>query len=289
VAELKEIPVGAIYVVKNVRKSFDPEKLKELAESIKANGIIQPLLVREKAGRFELVAGERRYRASKLAKLSTVPCVVKKLTDEQALEAQLVENTHREDMNALDEAFGVKGLYDALRKRNFTQVEVAERLGRTDFYVSMMCSLTTLPPRALDMLRSGFFSKSVAYEITKVKDPHERSLVVAEMAPGEGIGDTRPPTIEQTKALIRRLTGDGTVAGAAKTRAPGEAGLQNYQRFWKYWLLEMSGAEFLQFKHICRGRYQDGVMSEAVELVMRQRPAPTQAGARVVKGNGARA
>jgi ParB/RepB/Spo0J family partition protein len=275
--ELRDIAVPEIFVVKNVRKSFDQEKLKELAESVKANGIIQPLLVRPKAGRFELVAGERRLRAARMAKLTHAPCVVREMSDELALEAQLVENTHREDMNPLDEAFGVKALSDALSRRGLTQIEVGARLGRTDFYVSMMCSLTTLPPRALDMLRSGFFSKSVAYEITKVKERDVRVLVTMALAPDEGENDARPVTVERAKQVIRQYTAaDGA---AARTRQPGEAGLNNYARFWKYWLLQMTPAEFVAFQKICKGRYQDGVMSEAVDVVMRQRPVAARPGA----------
>ncbi|HEX8097470.1 MAG TPA: ParB/RepB/Spo0J family partition protein, partial [Pyrinomonadaceae bacterium] len=108
------VHVNDIDVVKNVRTQMNATRLEELAASIKANGIVQPLVLRVIGGRYKLVAGERRWRAARMAGIEYVPCVVRDMGDALALEAQLVENTHREKMDAVDEAFGVRELHEKI-------------------------------------------------------------------------------------------------------------------------------------------------------------------------------
>ena len=110
------------------RKTFDKEKLKELSESIKKHGIIQPLIVRKKGLNYELVAGERRLRAAKLAKLQTVPVLVREYDEKQMRELSLVENIQRHDLNPLEEA---KAIQELMKQCSYTQAQAAERLGRS--------------------------------------------------------------------------------------------------------------------------------------------------------------
>lgn len=125
------------------RKRFAEESLKELADSIREKGLLQPLLVRPQGDGYELVAGERRYRAALMAGLQEVPAVVKDLTDREALELALVENLQREDLSPVEEARG----YQALLEMGLTQEEVARRVGKARSTVANALRLLQLPPR----------------------------------------------------------------------------------------------------------------------------------------------
>ena len=124
------------------RKSFDKEKLKELSESIKKHGIIQPLIVRKKGLNYELVAGERRLRAAKLAKLQTVPVLVRDYDEKQMRELSLVENIQRHDLNPLEEA---KAIQELMKQCDYTQAQAAERLGRSRAAVANLLRMLNLP------------------------------------------------------------------------------------------------------------------------------------------------
>ena len=124
------------------RKKFDKEKLKELSESIKKHGIIQPLIVRKKDLNYELVAGERRLRAAKLAKLQTVPVFVRDYDEKQMRELSLVENIQRHDLNPLEEA---KAIQELMKQCDYTQVQAAERLGRSRAAVANLLRILNLP------------------------------------------------------------------------------------------------------------------------------------------------
>ncbi|MEE8637696.1 MAG: ParB/RepB/Spo0J family partition protein, partial [Candidatus Margulisiibacteriota bacterium] len=148
------------------RSTFTKEGLKELANSIKEQGIIEPILARMKNGKYEIVAGERRWRAAKMAGLSTVPAIVKDFTDEQSLELSLIENLQREDLNPMDEADG----YARLSKEfNLTQEQVAKKVGKDRSTVTNMLRLLTLPDKIKHSLRKE--------EITV---GHARALLSAE-------------------------------------------------------------------------------------------------------------
>ena len=124
------------------RKSFDKEKLKELSESIKKHGIIQPLIVRKKGLNYELVAGERRLRAARLAKLQTVPVLVREYDEKQMRELSLVENIQRHDLNPLEEA---KAIQELMKQCDYTQAQAAERLGRSRAAVANLLRILNLP------------------------------------------------------------------------------------------------------------------------------------------------
>ena len=124
------------------RKKFDKEKLKELSESIKKHGIIQPLIVRKKGTNYELVAGERRLRAARLAKLQTVPVLVRDYDEKQMRELSLVENIQRHDLNPLEEA---KAIQELMKQCDYTQALAAERLGRSRAAVANLLRMLNLP------------------------------------------------------------------------------------------------------------------------------------------------
>ncbi|MDR0899632.1 MAG: ParB/RepB/Spo0J family partition protein [Lactobacillaceae bacterium] len=124
------------------RKTFDQEALNELAESIKQDGIVQPIIVREHAGTYQIVSGERRYRASKIANLETVPAIVRNLSDNSMAEIAIIENLQREDLNAIEEAQGISSYMTQL---NLTQEMAAEKLGKSRSAIANLLRLLTLP------------------------------------------------------------------------------------------------------------------------------------------------
>ena len=131
------------------RKTFDKEKLKELSESIKKHGIIQPLIVRKKGLNYELIAGERRLRAAKLAKLQTVPVLVRDYDEKQMRELSLVENIQRHDLNPLEEA---KAIQELMKQCSYTQAQAAERLGRSRAAVANLLRMLNLPEELQAMI-----------------------------------------------------------------------------------------------------------------------------------------
>lgn len=124
------------------RKVFDPEKLKDLTESIKVHGVIQPLVVRKNGKKYEIVAGERRWRASKEAKLKTVPVIIREYSDATMMEIALVENIQRHDLNPVEEAEGIKRL---MTECDLTQEEAAKKVGRSRSAVTNILRLLNLP------------------------------------------------------------------------------------------------------------------------------------------------
>lgn len=138
------------------RKTFDEGALEELADSIRQHGVLQPLLVRPlPAGGYQLVAGERRWRASRMAQLKEVPVVIKELTDTQTMEIAIIENLQREDLNPIEEAEGLQALID---RCGFTQEEVATSVGKSRPAIANSLRLLKLPQEVRDMTRNGEIS-----------------------------------------------------------------------------------------------------------------------------------
>jgi ParB family chromosome partitioning protein len=133
------------------RKRFDPQTLKELADSIKEKGVIEPLIVRRDSGRYELVVGERRWRASKIAGLKEVPVIIVDATEEESLELAIVENIQREDLNAIEEAEA----YRTLLGFGLSQEEVARKVGKERATVSNYLRLLNLPPEVKEEIIKG--------------------------------------------------------------------------------------------------------------------------------------
>jgi ParB family chromosome partitioning protein len=143
------------------RKSFDPEKLEELSHSILEHGVIQPVVLRkpEKGKGYELVAGERRWRAARMAGLKTVPALVRELTEEQNMLLSIIENMQREDLNSMEEAEAVHQMMKTFR---FTQEEVSKSLGKSRPYIANLVRLLKLPEEIQQMLRENQLSQGHA-------------------------------------------------------------------------------------------------------------------------------
>ena len=179
------------------RKSFDRDALESLAVSITANGIIQPLVVREKNdGQFELIAGERRWRAAQIAKLDTVPVVVREASDAQVLEMALVENLQREDLNPIEEAMGFSLLIEAF---GITQEDAAQRIGISRAAVTNSLRLLKLPEEVQAHLRTEQLSAGHAKVILGLNDTAQQQLA-AERVLKESL------TVRETETLVDELT-----------------------------------------------------------------------------------
>lgn len=150
------------------RTEFDPEKLKELADSIAEHGILQPIIVRKSVKGYDIVAGERRFRASKLAEKETIPAIIKELTDRQMMEFAIIENLQRENLSPLEEAKSYRELMDGL---GITQNDVAERLGKSRPYIANMLRLLNLPPRVRQMINARELSGAHGRTLLSLKDP----------------------------------------------------------------------------------------------------------------------
>ena len=152
------------------RKTFNDEALKELAESIKNYGVFQPIIVKKSIKGYDLVAGERRVRASKMAGLETIPAIVKDFSDELMREIALLENLQRENLTAVELAWAYKGIIDSL---HITQDELAVRLGKSRSSVTNVLGLLRLPASVQDMVLNGKLSMGHARELSKLDDREE--------------------------------------------------------------------------------------------------------------------
>lgn len=152
------------------RKEFDPEKLTELAVSIKEHGIIQPIIVKKSVKGYEIIAGERRYRASKLAGLDKVPAIVRPFTDEQMAEISLLENIQRENLNPIEEALAYKQL---LEKSHMTHENLSTKVGKSRSYITNVIGLLRLPSEVQKLVSKGKISMGHARALSKLESDEE--------------------------------------------------------------------------------------------------------------------
>lgn len=169
------------------RRNFNNENLEDLAQSIKANGIVQPIIVRRKGSKFQLVAGERRWRASQKAGLQKIPAIIKVIADDKLLELALIENIQRQELNAIEEAKAYKNLIDTV---GLTQEMIAERVGKNRTVITTFLRLLRLPDDIQKMLeeekitaghaRALLMTENVSYQRQVAKKVVELSLSVRE-------------------------------------------------------------------------------------------------------------
>lgn len=178
------------------RAGFAAERLEELAASVREHGILQPLLVRPHGARFQLVAGERRWRAAKLAGLAQVPVVIQEVPDHRLLEITLVENIQREDLNPLEVARAFERL---MRDLGLSQEEIAQRTGKDRSTISNTLRLLKLPPDVQQLLAEHRLSMGHARAILGLPT-HELQRQVAEKASAQGL------SVRQVERLVQRLT-----------------------------------------------------------------------------------
>ncbi|MFZ0828371.1 MAG: ParB/RepB/Spo0J family partition protein [Verrucomicrobiia bacterium] len=177
------------------RKDFSAEALRELADSIREQGIVQPLIVRERGGFFELIAGERRWRAAQLLQLAEVPIITREADDRAVLELALIENLQRENLNAIEEAHGYEQLAGQFQ---LTQEEIAVKVGKSRAVVANAVRLLKLPQVVQNFVREGRLSVGHAKVILGITDEKQQKLA-AERVIKEGLN------VRQTEGLLAKL------------------------------------------------------------------------------------
>lgn len=191
------------------RKRFDEESIEELAASIREHGIVTPLLVQKKGKYYELIAGERRWRAAKLAGLKKVPVLLRTFSEEQAAEIALIENIQRENLNAMEEALAFRRLQEEFSLR---QEDIAKRVSRSRSAITNSLRLLKLEENVQTMLAEGKLSMGHARALLSLENPEQQRVTAAEVA-------AKDLSVRETEKLVRRLL---TPAKPAKTKARNE-------------------------------------------------------------------
>ncbi len=199
--EIVEIPVSELRSNPyQPRKNFDENALKELAESIKEHGVFQPIIVKPSIKGYEIIAGERRVKASKIAGKETIPAIIRNFSDQDMMEIALLENLQRENLNALEEALAYKKLLEEL---SLTQEELAHRLGKSRSHITNMLGLLTLPEKVKDMIISGKLSMSHARVLSKIED-NNKVVELAEKVVVDGLSVREIEELSHDTTLERK-------------------------------------------------------------------------------------
>lgn len=177
------------------RKKFDEDALLELSESIKQYGVLQPLLVSDKKDYYEIIAGERRWRAAKMAGLKEVPVIIKEFSDQETVEISLIENIQREDLNPVEEAQAYKRLIDEFQLK---QDEIADRVAKSRTAVTNSLRLLKLDPRVQDMVVNEMLTAGHARAILGITDPDMQEMVASKVFDNK-------LSVRETEELVRKI------------------------------------------------------------------------------------
>ena len=200
-SDIIEIPVDDIRSNPHQpREYFDEEALNELAESIKDHGILEPIIVKKSIRGYDLVAGERRTKAAKLAGLETVPAIVRDFTDQQMMEIALIENIQREDLSPIEEAVAYKNYIDST---GYTQEDVANKFGKSRSYITNLLGLLSLPKYVQKEVTNGSISMSHARVLSKMDDV-DMILNLAQKVIDEGISVRELETLSREDNIIKK-------------------------------------------------------------------------------------
>ncbi len=214
----KTVPIGLLRPGRfQPRRDFDDAQMDSLVQSVKERGILQPLLVRrdpDDPDTYEIVAGERRWRAAQLARLHEVPIVVKELTDAGALEIALIENIQRQDLNPLEEGEGYKRLIDEFEH---TQEALSRALGKSRSHIANTLRLLNLSPPLKEMLIKGDLTAGHARALLNLDDPDELARRIVK----QGLN------VRQTERLVKRAKAAGRQTAAAPRKDPDTVALEN--------------------------------------------------------------
>lgn len=182
------------------RKTFDEDKIGELAKSISENGIIQPIVVRKTETGYEIVAGERRWRAARKAELSEVPCIVRELSDEQNMLFAIIENMQREDLNPIEEAEGINQMVTTYK---LTQEQVAKSLGKSRPYIANSVRLLKLPEKIREFMSKGKLSAAHGRTLAAIEDEAE-AVALAEKIVKDGLSVREVEKLAASKGKPRK-------------------------------------------------------------------------------------
>jgi ParB family chromosome partitioning protein len=236
------------------RKTFDEDQLEELAASIKEHGLIQPIVLRKAGDGYEIVAGERRWRAARKANLKDVPCIVRELTDEENMLLAIIENMQREDLNPIEEA---EGLSQMIENYGLTQEEVSKSVGKSRPYITNVLRLLKLPEAVKDSVSQGKLSAGHARAVVSAGD-EKKQIELAKRAIEEGLsvrqveklakeGNDKPkakPRVKAKDADVTRVENDlkdalGTKVVLNQKGKKGKIEIEYYSREELERLIEM--------------------------------------------------
>ncbi len=205
---IDEVPISKIIAgVYQPRRNFHQDELEELAHSIKEHGIIQPIILRksEEDGYYEIVAGERRYRAAKIVGLTKMPAIIKKINNHEALEIAIIENVQRADLSLIEESYGYKQLMDEF---SYSQEQIAQKTGKSRSHIANILRLLTLPKSVHALLEKKLISMGHARAIINSKDPEALAKKIVESAltvreAEEVARDERVEKLKNAPVLVR--------------------------------------------------------------------------------------
>ena len=222
-AQIREVPTNRILPnPAQPRLSYEEESLVELADSIREHGVLQPILVRPVGSQFELIAGERRWRASRMAQRDSIPAIVVEFDDETALEVSIIENLQREDVSPLEEA----AMFRKMTDLGYTLRQLAQKIGKDKGYVENRIRLAEAPPEIRELVSLRKDTLSHAYELMKVRDERTRKRLARKVAAGELTlsrlrtiigGKPAEPDAAEAKPKRRARTVAGHVVAAKDT------------------------------------------------------------------------
>lgn len=211
--EMVEVPIDLIDPSSDQpRQAFNDHKLEELAASIRANGIIQPIVVRRNGARFQLIAGERRWRAAQRAGTAKIPCIVKEVPDERVLELSLIENIQREELNAIEEAQAYKRLMERLRA---TQEEIARRVGKDRSSIANSLRLLKLPKEVQALVEQDKLSMGHARALLALDSADKQIALARQIASGS-------ISVRDTERVVKAYMSPGSESGRATRKSSPE-------------------------------------------------------------------
>lgn len=200
--EIKEIPLESIRVNPyQPRKTFNEDSLNELAESIKEHGVIQPIIVKKSIKGYEIVAGERRFRASKLAGKETIPAIVREFTDEQMMEIAVLENLQRENLNVIEEA---EAYLTLMKNLNLTQEKLSKRVGKSRSHITNILGILNLPDEVKKLVKDNKLTMGHARALSKIEDK-EKIKELANMVIAENLNVRNLEEITQEEAIPKKM------------------------------------------------------------------------------------
>lgn len=271
-----EVAVNSIKFSKNYRKTFPEKSLKELAQSIRQHGIIEPLIVRRLGDGFELIAGDRRLKAAEIAGLVTVPARIVETSDAEVLEIQLVENVQREAVPYYEEALALKRLQDD--PYSYDVKEIAKKIGKSEQYVYFQLKLTKMCAEARRACEKGELSKSVAWLLARIEDENiqanaaralrreDKSKLVGERAARQYLEDLRNGKFSERGIAMAGMTSNG------KARKPPKkfytADMSDYLMNWKKYLISFTPDQFIEWKAEIGAKTDTLCWARAVDIVM---------------------
>ena len=218
---VRDIPIDEIDPnADQPRRDFDKEALEQLAESIREAGVLSPILVVENGLRYRIVAGERRYRASRMAGLASVPCIVRDMTTAQQMEAALIENLQREDLNPIEEAAAIRSL---MQECGYTQEQAAQKLGRSRPAIANALRLLNLPQEIIDLVVTGDLSAGHARVLAGLTDA-KRQLDLAHLTVTMGL------SVRKLEEMAKAAPQLKTSVKVVKVLEPELDALQNSMR-----------------------------------------------------------